>query len=885
MERKKTLYLIDGHSYIYRAFYAIRELTNSKGFPTNAIYGFTNMLLKIIREKMPDYLCVVFDSPVPTKRHRLYEAYKAQRPKMPDTLGSQMPYIKEIVNAFRIPTLEIAGEEADDILGSLSKKAEREGIETVIVTADKDIYQLLSTHIKGYDSMRDRFTEEKDVIERFGVPPARIPEIMALMGDAIDNIPGVSGIGEKTAVELIRDFGELDNLLENADKVRKPKLRSSIIENMDKVRLSRSLATINTNIPVDIPIDGLTIREPDWPELIRLFKEFEFSRLLRLIPKVEMDGREYATALSMDDINKALSEIKTEMCIDTETTNRDPIKAELVGISISPYPKKAYYIPLRHNYSGVPEQPLPAHVMDVLRPVIEDPSIKKIGHNIKYDLIVLRKEGVELNGISFDTMLCSYLLNPNKSNHSLEEVCLDYLTLRKLSFEDVMKKGMRDFSEVPIEDATRYSCEDAALTMELKHRLFPLIKEMGIDKLFYDVELPLIDVLADMEEAGMRIDTEKMHVISKELERGIDSIQRRIYFLAGEEFNINSPKQLRTILFEKLGLQPKKKTKTGYSTEVGVLEELALEHELPKEILEYRTLTKLKNTYVDALPMLIDAKTQRLHTSFNQTVTATGRLSSSEPNLQNIPVKGEWGRRIRDAFIAADGSLLISSDYSQIELRILAHLSQDEGLMSAFRDSIDIHTRTASELFGVVPDDVTPEMRRRAKTVNFGIVYGISPYGLSKELGISAAEARQYIDRYFEKHRGVKQYIENTIKEARDKGYVTTILCRRRSIPELLSSNSTTRQLGERLAVNSPIQGSAADLIKLAMLNIWRRLRKEAVKTRIILQVHDELLLDAPQEEIDVVTSLVKEEMEGVIDFSVPLKVDIGVGKTWAEAH
>ena len=883
-----TLYLIDGNSYIYRAFYAIKGLSNATGFPTNAIFGFTNMLLKVLREKKPDYFAIVFDSPVPTERHKAYEAYKAHRPAMPDELKLQIQPIKEIINAFNISNIEIEGYEADDVLGTIAKKAEKEGLDVYIITSDKDINQILSPKIKTYDTMKDKITEEKDVVERFGVEPSRFPEIIALMGDASDNIPGVHGIGEKTAVSLLKEFGSIDNIIQNHSRIKKPKLKEAISENIENIKLSLKLATIDTNVPLEISIEEFKPKEPDRTKLLEFLRKFEFSSLLRLIPEGEntfSHDAEYIIILDKDTFESAVASIKNEVAIDTETTSKLPMIAELVGISFSIEPEKAYYIPLAHSYPGMPKQLSKEYVLGKLKMILENPEIKKTGHNIKYDLIVLKNESINLKGIAFDTMLASYLLNPNKTNHNLEDVSMTYLSIKKLSFNDITDKGKKNFREVSIEDATKYSGEDAAVTLKLKYILETEIEKEGLAKLFCDIEMPLIEVLADIEIAGIKIDLPLMEGFSKELEKELAGIEKRIYFLAGEEFNINSPKQLQEILFEKLGLRTLKKTKTGFSTDVGVLEELALEHEFPKEILEHRTLSKLKNTYVDTLPKLVNLHTGRLHTSFNQTVTATGRLSSSDPNLQNIPIRGEWGKRIREAFIADEGHLLLSSDYSQIELRVLAHLSQDEGFIEIFKNDGDIHTRTACELFGITPENVTSEMRRRAKTVNFGIVYGISPYGLSQQLGIHPEEAKFYIDTYFMRHSGVKNYIDTKISEASETGYVSTIFQRKRAIPELKNTNKNIRQLGERLAMNTPIQGSAADIIKIAMINIWRRLKKEGLRTKMLLQVHDELLLEVPIEEKDKVKILVKEEMEQAVELLVPIKVDIGVGKNWSEAH
>ncbi|MEK6691404.1 MAG: DNA polymerase I [Nitrospirota bacterium] len=890
MTERLKLYLIDGNSYVYRAYHAIKGLTNSKGLPTGAIYGFTNMLLKVVREKKPDYIAIAFDSPAPTERHRLFEAYKAQRPSTPNELINQIPYIKRIVDAFRIPVLEIEGYEADDILATLAKKGEGRGLSVTIVTGDKDIFQIVGRNIRTYDTMKDKVYEEKDVLDKFGVGPDKVVEVMGLMGDAIDNIPGVPGIGEKTAVELIKEFGSIENLLRNLEKVKKPKLREALKINEEIARLSHNLATIHSDLPIDIDLKELSITKPDNETLLRLFRELEFSSLLKtLTPHTDLDKSEYSNITSEDEFLKLLErmKVKGEFSIDIESTGKDPMIAEIVGISISTEPNSACYIPLSHIYPDAPHQLKKEYVLEKLKPILEDETLRKIGQNIKYEVVILRNHCIDLKGISFDTMIASYLLNPVKPAHNLENIALEYLDYKILTYEEVVGKGKKQigFENVPLDMATKYSCEDSDITLRLKRVLSTLIDNKGLMKLFYDVEMPLLKVLADIEMNGFKIDREILSEMSKELEGQLNTIIERIYFLAGEEFNINSPKQLSEILFRKLGLKPTKRTKTGYSTNVEVLEELSFQHELPREILEYRNLFKIKSTYLDTLPDLINPKTGRIHTSLNQTVTATGRLSSSEPNLQNIPIRGELGKRIREAFIAEKGNALLSADYSQIELRILAHLAQDEILVGAFKGGEDIHTRTATEIFDLPPESITPDMRRQAKTVNFGIIYGISPYGLSVELRIPFEKAKELIERYFERHKGVKDFIERNLKEAEEKGYVKTILCRQRHIPELMSQNSNVRQLGERLAINTPIQGSAADLIKLAMVNISKRFHGMNSNARMILQIHDELVFESPEEEIEQIKKVVKEEMEVVIEFSVPIKVDIGVGKNWSEAH
>ncbi len=883
-----TLYLIDGNSYLYRAFYAIRNLSASDGTPTNAIYGFTNMILKILREKKPDYFGVVFDSPGPTHRHEAYEEYKAHRPGMPDDLKPQVPVIKEIIHAFNIQTIEKPGFEADDIMARIAREAESEGINVYIVTGDKDMCQAVSPKIRLYDTMKEKVTEEQDVREKFGVGPSQFPEVIALMGDASDNIPGAPGIGEKTAVKLLKEFGNLESIIDNREQIKNARARNAVSDNLENIRLSLELATFHPDVPIDISVGELELQEPKWEKLHEYFKKFQFTSLLKLVPGKQAPAQEkadYETVLDRGALEDILSSIKKDLAIDTETTSRSPMRAELVGISLSVKPEKAYYIPLAHSYTGAPAQLSKDDVISLMKKTLENPKIGKTGHNIKYDFIVMKNEGIHIQGIDFDTMIASYLLNPNKANHNLTDASMEHLGMDKLSFKDVMGKGKKNFSEVSVEDATKYSGEDSAATLRLKHYFDPLLEKEGLKKLFHEMEVPLIEVLAEMEMAGVKIDLPLMESFSKKMAGELSSIEQRIYFIAGEEFNINSPKQLQEILFEKLGLKPTKKTKTGYSTNIDVLEQLALEHELPNEIIEYRGLSKLKSTYVDALPKLVHPDTGRLHTSFNQTIAATGRLSSSDPNLQNIPIRGEWGKKIRKAFIAEEGNVLISSDYSQIELRIFAHLSEDKELVEAFKNDGDIHTLTASGLFNVAPEKVSEDMRRSAKTVNFGIIYGISPYGLSQQLGIPADEARYYIDTYFARFSGVKNYINSLIDDAAEKGYVTTLFGRKRAIPELKSSNRNIKQYGERLATNTPVQGSAADIIKIAMLNIRSRMKKEGFKSRMLLQVHDELLFEAPEDEIDILEKLVRKEMESAVKLSIPLKVEIGIGKNWAEAH
>lgn len=879
-----NLYLIDGNSYVYRAFYAIKGLTNSKGFPTNAIYGFTTTLLKIIREKKPDGVAVFFDTPELTERHRIFKEYKAQRPETPNELVQQLPRIREMIDAFNISIFEMPGYEADDLIGTVAKEAAKKRSTVFIVTADKDMLQLVDENIKIYDPVKDRILDNEYVKEKFGVAPERVPEFMALTGDAADNIPGIKGIGEKTAKELLTTFKGLDELLSHPEMIKKERLRSLVSENADIARLSKRLATIDIAVPMDFDLKDFRLKEPDWLKLLSLFSEFEFTSLKKMVPSVAATEKNYEAVLSVDKLKEIVSVIKDEFAFDIEATGKDPMADNIVGISISIGKETGYYIPLRHSYLGAPEQIGMKEALDILAPIFENPDIAKIGHNLKYDTMMLKQEGVVTKGRLYDTMLASYLINPNKPNHSLEDVAFEYLSRRKRTFAEVLNKK-KSFADVFVEEATKYSAEDALLAFELKDISFEKLKEAGLEGVYFDIEAPLIPVLSDMEEAGVKIDVDKLNDISKELARELDSTQRRIFFLSGEEFNINSPKQLAKVLFHSLGLKPGKKTKTGFSTDVSVLEELAMSHELPREILNWRSLNKLKTTYVDALPALINPKTGRVHTSFNQTATATGRLSSSNPNMQNIPIKGEWGKRIRETFIADKGNLLLSADYSQVELRILAHLSKDEVLVDAFSKGIDVHAKTASEIFGVTVDKVTDEMRRTAKTVNFGVIYGMSPFGLSEALSIPHEEAKKYIEKYFERHPGVKRYIEATLSEVRQKLCTVTLAGRRRPIPEIRSQNSNARAQAERLVVNSPIQGSAADIIKIAMINIRKKLKEEHLTARMILQVHDELLFEAPESELNSVRDMIKREMEGAVKLLVPLKVDIGHGRNWAEAH
>jgi DNA polymerase-1 len=891
MSDRPKLFLIDGSSYIYRAFYAIGHLSNSKGLPTNAIYGFTQMLLKVLKEHRPDYLAVTFDSKAPTFRSEVYKEYKANRPAMPEGLTPQIPYIKKIIEAYRIAMLEKDGYEADDLIGTVAKSAEPE-VDVVIITGDKDILQIVDDHIQTYDTMKEKKFGVEEVIERFGVRPEQVVEVMGLAGDAIDNIPGVPGIGEKTAIQLIRTYGSVENLLIHVEEIPRKKLKETLKTHGDLALLSRQLATIHTHVPISCHLKDFSLSSPDLTSLKKIFKELEFNKLLKELPEekeLSTAGRDYRLVVDQNEFLTLLEDVRkaATLSIDLETTSPYPMWADLVGISLSYAPHQASYIPLGHrNRDATRQLPLP-WVLEQLKPILENRKVNKVGQNIKYEWIVLKRYGIHLQGIQGDTMIASYLLNPTKHNHNLSEIAQEYLSRSVTEHGEVVGTGQKavTFDQIELERARDYSGEHADVTLQLSHLLFPKLKEEGFSDLFDQVEMPLAMVLAKMEMNGVKIDLDLLREYSKEIETQLQQKMERIYGLAGEAFNINSSQQLGKILFDKLKLPAVKKTKTGYSTDVDVLTKLSLQHDLPLEILGYRNLSKLKSTYIDALPKLIHPKTGRVHTSYNQTVTATGRLSSSDPNLQNIPIRSEEGNRIRQAFIPEKGRSILSADYSQIELRILAHLSQDETLIKAFQNNEDVHARTASEIFGVPMEKVTPPMRREAKVINFGIVYGMSAYGLSQQLGTEPKIAQAYIDEYFNKYTGVQTYIENSLEEARQKGYVITLFNRRRYLPDIHSPTVAIRQAAERMAINSPLQGTAADIIKVAMIHIQNRIEELALSTRMIMQVHDELVFEVPEEELQNAIPMIQNEMENVMELSVPLKVSIYSGKNWAEVH
>jgi len=890
MSKKETLCLIDGSSYIFRAYFGVRQnLSTSKGLPTNALYGFVTMLQKVVRDECPDYLTVTFDSKEKTFRHEMYADYKANRESPPEDLQKQFPYFERLVAAHNIHSIRVPGVEADDIIGTLTRQGQQAGLKVVIVSSDKDMMQLIEPDVEMLDTMKNKRFGKKEVVEKFGVGPDKVIEVMGLMGDSSDNIPGVKGVGPKTAAELIQKFGSIEGLYRRIDEVDKKKLKEKLETDRENAELSRKLVTIDTDVAVDCSISDLKAMEVNNTALTKIFTELEFSSLIPNQEKKPVQAQHvYQTILTEQAFDELLGDLSSaqEFALDMETTSLHPVEAESVGISFSFKENEACYIPLTHRYLGVPEQLDKEMVFQKLKPILENPKIGKIGHNIKYDLIVLLSEGVHLKGISFDTMLASYVLDPARRGHGMDALALELLGHRTITYKEVAGTGAKQigFDEVEIERATEYAAEDSDITWRLYRNLKPKLTD-DLLELYNKMELPLLDVLAEMEVDGVFVDKQHLADLSKKIEKELRIYERKIYQIADEEFNINSPKQLAVILFEKLKLPVIKKTKTGYSTDVSVLEELAGQHELPENILAFRQLGKLKSTYVDALPLAIDKKTGRVHTSFNQTVAATGRLSSSDPNLQNIPIRTDMGKEIRKAFIAEGKDKLLSADYSQIELRILAHLSEDETLISAFRKGEDIHSRTAAEIFKTSLDNVDQDSRRMAKAVNFGIIYGLSAFGLSRQLKISMKEARTFIDQYFELYPRIKIYMDSAIAEARERGYTTTIMNRKRALPDIHSKNKQVRQSAERIAINSPIQGSAADLIKVAMINLSRQLKKRKLQSKMILQVHDELVFECPPGEKEEMQTLVKKEMEGVYKFSVPIIVDMGWGDNWNEAH
>ena len=891
MSKPDTIYLIDGNAYIYRAYHAIAPLSNAEGLPTHAVFGFTNILNRVLKEKEPRRLAVAFDAKGPTFRHHMFKDYKANRPPMPDDLAVQLPFIRDIVSANRILILEREGLEADDLIAAAAKRLAAKGHPIVIVSGDKDLLQIAGPAVTVWEPMKDVLMNEAFIEKKYGVPAPHLNDLFALIGDKSDNIPGVPGVGPKTAARLIGEFSTLEGVYANIDAVRGKKLKENLAAHRENAFLSRRLIALATESEVPEDPDAYLRREPDNERLGAIYRRLGFKRLLESTRKAAaMDNGDFAIAAGGEAVTALAARLRGRpyMVVDTETTSLDTLRAGLVGISLCAPDVPPTYIPIAHvDAKGdiLPGQTGLDEVKRALAPLLADPDLPKVGHNLKYDYSVLKKHGMPLRGPLRDTMIASYLIDPVRRGHKLDELAADLLGLRVTAFADATGGDTGDgaFAKVPIAAAKDYSCEDVACAMALWERFEPELEEKRLWPLFAHVETRLVPILAAMEENGVAIDQGRLRQLSKELGEKLDAITARIHRVAGIEFNINSPRQLAEVLFERLGLPRGRKTKTGYSTDIKVLERLAAKHELPALVIEHRNLAKLKSTYVDKLPAMVHPDTGRLHTSFNQTVTATGRLSSSEPNLQNIPIRTVEGRRIREAFVPADGRRFVMADYSQIDLRVLAHYSMDQALIEAFHDGTDIHRRTAAEIFRVDPSFVTGEMRRVAKSINFGIVYGMSAYGLASQLRISRKEAATFIDRYFELYQGVKRFMEKIVEQARRDGFVTTLLGRRRHLPDINSRNRNRREFAERTALNTPIQGTAADIIKLAAIQCDEHIVQAGLDAKLILQIHDELIWEAPAEETEATTALVTAVMEDVLDLAVPLVVNVAVADNLAK--
>lgn len=897
---RPTLYLIDGYALIYRSYFAFARnpLRTSSGEETGATFGMANFLVKLLDERQPDYLGVILDSREPTFRHQQFPDYKATREKMPDELKAQLPRIQQLFKAFRVPVLEIPREEADDVIGTLARRGAEGGLDVFIVSGDKDFYQLIDDHVKllnpgrgGVAAVGEEVVDVTNAADKFGVGPDQVTDILGLMGDSSDNIPGVPGVGIKTARKLVTEWGSVEELYANLDQAGTPKLRQRLTEHRDAALMSKDLVTIRTDVEVELDLNALRLEEPDTIRAGELFAELEFQPLLQRFGGrdsqvlAEARYRVVETGAALDELAAELSATE-RWTVDVETTSLDPLTAEIVGLAFGVAPGQARYVPVGDTRERSVSL---AQVVSTLGPLLEDPEQAKIGHNVKYDMLVLDNHGISLDGVRADTKLAAYLLDPARRSYSLDVLALELLGHKTTTYEEVTKpagdKEALPLIDVDVEAVANYACEDADVTLRLAERLLPELEDKGLMELFVTVELPLIRVLADIERHGVALDRDFFVAMSERMSAELETIERECYILAGEEFNLNSPRQLSSILFEKLELPVIKRTKTGYSTDAEVLETLATEHDLPRRLIEYRELAKLKSTYVDALPAATHPVTGRLHTNWNQTVTSSGRLSSSDPNLQNIPVRTPLGREIRRGFVPSeDGWVLFVSDYSQIELRILAHLSQDENLLAAFRSGRDIHRETSALVFGLDPADVDSDLRNRAKEVNFGVVYGMGPFGLARRLGIPRDEAKAFIDGYFARFPGVKRFQEDTIARAREQGFVTTLFGRRRYLPEIGSKNFNIRSFAERVAINSPIQGTAADVLKVAMIRIHERLNSEPLRARMLLTVHDELVFEVERDASDALEALVREEMEGAIDLDVPVVVETGIGSTWYDA-
>lgn len=884
----ERFFIIDGHSHCYQAFYAITaKLTTPDGTPANAVYGFTRMLLKLLREQRPDYLVLVFDTKYTTNRHQKYSEYKATRKETPEDLQVQIPLIYQVVRAFGIPVYAAKGYEADDVIGSLVTVLEKEEIEVVIVTSDKDLEQLIGPKVKILHAKKGEIIDSDVLFTQKGIMPNQVVDMLALAGDASDNIPGVPGIGNKTALDLIKKWGSLESVLANVDHISGKKRQENLRMFADQARFSRELLELYNDIPLTVDMESCSLSTGENIKLRKLFRSFGFNTLLSdMVATANTEVTYYYLINTIEQFHGFLEQIskKDVFAIDLETTGTDPLKAHIVGLSFSWEQKEAYYVPLmapentRHLTADI--------VLPEIRKIMEDENKKKIGQNIKYDLLVLKKHNIELKGIYFDSMIASYLLNPAKRNHNLDDIAFEYLSYKTIMIAELIGSGKQQITmdKVPVDKVSQYACQDADITFRLAETMAPLLKKEGLWQLFHEIEIPLIYVLAEMEGNGICIDAGFLRQMSGDLSAQLQSLEKEIYRVAEQEFNISSHKQLGTILFDKFQLPKLRRTKTGASTDANVLASLAWRHPLPKLALEYRQLTKLKSTYADALPNLLNQDTGKIHTTFNQTVTSTGRLSSSNPNLQNIPVKTDVGKQIRRAFIpSGKNAVFLSADYSQIELRILAHFSEDTALMEAFREDLDIHSAVASSIYHIPLENVTTEMRRNAKAINFGIIYGLNEYGLSRDTGLSLKDAKDFIDAYFTLYQGVREFRDKVVEEAKEKGYVKTLFNRKRAIPDINAKNKRFRNLAERIAINTIIQGSAADLIKVAMNNIYSKLKGGDYEARMLLQIHDELLFEVEVQALEQTRIMVQEEMGHAVTLRVPVKVNIKTGKNWME--
>lgn len=924
------LVLVDGSSYLYRAFHAFPPLTNSAGEPTGAMYGVLNMLKSLISQVQPSHIAVVFDAKGKTFRDEMFEQYKSHRPPMPDDLRKQIQPLHDIIRALGIPLLVIEGVEADDVIGTLAVAASKVNQKVLISTGDKDMAQLVDDNIMLINTMNNTLLDREAVIEKYGIPPELIIDYLALMGDSADNIPGVAGVGEKTALGLLQGIGSMAEIYANLDKVAElpirgaKKLGDKLLAEKEMADLSYRLATIKTDVALDITPEQLTLGASNNDQLTEYFGRYEFKRWLNevmngadsitnsneqptkinhyqatpalaqdnsdeTLPAIQIDRSRYETLLTEADLNRWVEKLKQAklFALDTETDNLDYMAANLVGISFALENGEAAYLPLQLDYLGAPKTLKKTTALALLKSVLENPAIQKVGQNFKYDLTIFARNGIDVQGVAFDTMLESYVLN-STGRHNMDDLAKRYLGHQTISFEEIAGKGKNQltFNQIPLEQAAEYAAEDADVTMKLQQVLWEkLSKEPTLEKLFKEMELPLLGVLSRMERRGVLIDSDALFLQSNEIANRLSELEEQAYVLAGQPFNLASTKQLQEILFDKLGLPVIQKTPKGApSTNEEVLEELAFSHELPKVLVEHRGLSKLKSTYTDKLPQMVNLQTGRVHTSYHQAVTATGRLSSSDPNLQNIPIRNEEGRRIRQAFIAREGFTVVAADYSQIELRIMAHLSQDQGLINAFTQGKDIHRSTAAEIFGVALDDVTSEQRRNAKAINFGLIYGMSAFGLSRQLGIGRADAQSYMDLYFKRYPGVQTFMHDIREKAKAQGYVETLFGRRLYLPDINSSNGMRRKAAERVAINAPMQGTAADIIKRAMIQLDQKLQNDP-DIAMIMQVHDELVFEVRSEKVAFYSELIKTQMESAADLVVPLIVEVGQGTNWDEAH